>query len=99
MIEPSRPQEHKALFESHFGLREMPFGVTPDPRFFYEHPIYLEGLAALVHGIEAKKGFMLVTGEVGTGKTILLRKHFARVEICLGIARARVVELREIALV
>lgn len=67
-------QEHKAMFESHFGFRETPFGVTPDPRFFYGHPLYLEGLAALVHGIESKKGFMLVTGEVGTGKTILLRK-------------------------
>jgi type II secretory pathway predicted ATPase ExeA len=80
MIEQPRPQEHKAMFESHFGLREMPFGVTPDPRFFYEHPIYLEGLAALVHGIEAKKGFMLVTGEVGTGKTILLRKLMRHLE-------------------
>ncbi len=67
-------QEHKSMFESHFGFCEMPFGVAPDPRFFYGHPHYLEGLAALVHGIEAKKGFMLVTGEVGTGKTILLRK-------------------------
>jgi len=62
------------MFENHFGFRETPFGVTPDPRFFYGHPIYLEGLAALIHGIETKKGFMLVTGEVGTGKTILLRK-------------------------
>jgi general secretion pathway protein A len=74
MSELPRPQEHKAMLHSHFGFREMPFGVTPDPRFFYSHPHYLEGLAALVHGIEAKKGFMLVTGEVGTGKTILLRK-------------------------
>jgi type II secretory pathway predicted ATPase ExeA len=74
MTELPGAQEHKAMLESHFGFREMPFGVTPDPRFFYSHPHYLEGLAALVHGIEAKKGFMLVTGEVGTGKTILLRK-------------------------
>jgi general secretion pathway protein A len=74
MIEFSTSQEHKAMFESHFGFRETPFGVTPDPRFFFGHPLYLEGLAALVHGIETKKGFMLVTGEVGTGKTILLRK-------------------------
>jgi type II secretory pathway predicted ATPase ExeA len=58
----------------------MPFGVTPDPRFFHNHPHYLEGLAALVHGIEAKKGFMLVTGEVGTGKTILLRKLMRHLE-------------------
>jgi general secretion pathway protein A len=79
MSELPGPQEHKSMLHSHFGFREMPFGVTPDPRFFYNHPHYLEGLAALVHGIEAKKGFMLVTGEVGTGKTILLRKlmrHF-----------------------
>ena len=74
MSELPQPQEHKTMLHSHFGFREMPFGVTPDPRFFYSHPHYLEGLAALVHGIEAKKGFMLVTGEVGTGKTILLRK-------------------------
>ena len=74
MIELATSQEHKAVFENHFGFRETPFGVTPDPRFFYSHPLYLEGLAALVHGIETKKGFMLVTGEVGTGKTILLRK-------------------------
>jgi general secretion pathway protein A len=74
MSELPRPQEHKAMLHSHFGFREMPFGVTPDPRFFYSHPHYLEGLAALAQGIEAKKGFMLVTGEVGTGKTILLRK-------------------------
>ncbi len=80
MIEPPRSQEHKAMFESHFGFREMPFGVTPDPRFFYDHPIYLEGLASLAHGIEAKKGFMLVTGEVGTGKTILLRKLMRHLE-------------------
>src|SRR5512145_2047013 len=80
MTEHPRPQEQKAMFESHFGFREMPFGVTPDPRFFYEHPLYLEGLAALVHGIEGKKGFMLVTGEVGTGKTILLRKLMRQLE-------------------
>jgi general secretion pathway protein A len=80
MIEHLRSQEQKALFESHFGFREMPFGVTPDPRFFYEHPLYVEGLAALVHGIEGKKGFMLVTGEVGTGKTILLRKLMRHLE-------------------
>jgi general secretion pathway protein A len=80
MIELPKSQQRKSMFESHFGFREMPFGVTPDPRFFYGHPLYLEGLAALVHGIEAKKGFMLVTGEVGTGKTILLRKLMRQLE-------------------
>ena len=68
------------MVESHFGFRESPFGVTPDPRFFYNHPLYSEGLAVLVHGIESKKGFMLVTGEVGTGKTILLRRLMRHLE-------------------
>lgn len=80
MEEVSTSQGHKAMLESHFGFQETPFGVTPDPRFFYGHPLYLEGLAALVHGIETKKGFMLVTGEVGTGKTILLRKLMRQLE-------------------
>jgi general secretion pathway protein A len=74
MIDLLSLQEHKGTFESYFGFRETPFGVTPDPRFFYSSPPYLEGLAALVYGIKAKKGLMLLTGEVGTGKTILLRK-------------------------
>jgi general secretion pathway protein A len=80
MIELPRSQGHRSMFESHFGFKEVPFGVTPDPRFFYGHPLYLEGLAALVHGIEARKGFMLVTGEVGTGKTILLRRLMRQLE-------------------
>jgi len=74
MIELLTEQEYMATVESHFGFRETPFGVTPDPRFFYSSSLYLEGLAALVYGIRGKKGLMLLTGEVGTGKTILLRK-------------------------
>ena len=67
-------QEQKTIIETHFGFRETPFGVTPDPRFFYNDAAYMKSLAALAYGIKAKKGLMLVTGEVGTGKTILLRK-------------------------
>ncbi len=80
MIELLSSQEDEGTFESYFGFRETPFGVTPDPRFFYSHPLYLEGLAALVYGIKAKKGLMLLTGEVGTGKTILLRKLMRQLE-------------------
>jgi general secretion pathway protein A len=80
MIESLSSQENEGTFESYFGFRETPFGVTPDPRFFYSHPLYLEGLAALVYGIKAKKGLMLLTGEVGTGKTILLRKLMRQLE-------------------
>ena len=62
------------MYEQHFGFRESPFSITPDPRFFFANSIYLEAFANLRYGIEAKKGFIAVTGEVGTGKTTLLRK-------------------------
>ncbi|HEX7228254.1 MAG TPA: AAA family ATPase, partial [Candidatus Binatia bacterium] len=62
------------MYEQHFGFHESPFSITPDPRFFYANSVYLEAYANLRYGIEAKKGFIAVTGEVGTGKTTLLRK-------------------------
>jgi general secretion pathway protein A len=62
------------MYNSYFGFSESPFNVTPDPRFFYTNPVYLEAYANLHYGIEAKKGFIVITGEVGTGKTTLLRK-------------------------
>jgi general secretion pathway protein A len=80
MIDLLSLQQDEGTFENYFGFRETPFGVTPDPRFFYSHPLYLEGLAALVYGIKAKKGLILLTGEVGTGKTILLRKLMRQLE-------------------
>jgi general secretion pathway protein A len=68
------------MYNSYFGFRESPFSVTPDPRFFYTNPVYLEAYAALRYGIEAKKGFIVITGEVGTGKTTLLRKLMRNLE-------------------
>jgi general secretion pathway protein A len=62
------------MYNSYFGFLESPFSVTPDPRFFYTNSIYQEAYATLRYGIEAKKGFIVITGEVGTGKTTLLRK-------------------------
>jgi type II secretory pathway predicted ATPase ExeA len=62
------------MYDEYFGFLESPFSVTPDPRFFYANPVYLEAYANLRYGIAAKKGFIAVTGEVGTGKTTLLRK-------------------------
>lgn len=62
------------MYNRYFEFLESPFSVTPDPRFFYSNPVYLEAYANLRYGIEAKKGFIAITGEVGTGKTTLLRK-------------------------
>jgi putative secretion ATPase (PEP-CTERM system associated) len=61
------------MYESFFRLRECPFNVTPDPRFLYMGPSYRDGLAYLKYGIREKKGFLVLTGEVGTGKTTLIR--------------------------
>jgi type II secretory pathway predicted ATPase ExeA len=62
------------MYNSYFGFSVSPFTVTPDPNFFYSNPVYQEAYATLQYGIEAKKGFLVITGEVGTGKTTLLRK-------------------------
>jgi general secretion pathway protein A len=62
------------MYNNYFGFSESPFSVTPDPRFFYTNPVYQEAYANLRYGIEKKKGFIVITGEVGTGKSTLLRK-------------------------
>jgi type II secretory pathway predicted ATPase ExeA len=62
------------MYTSYFGFREKPFNVTPDPRFFYTNPVYQEAYATLLYGIRERKGLIVLTGEVGTGKTTLLRK-------------------------
>jgi type II secretory pathway predicted ATPase ExeA len=80
MVEPLSLDEDKTAVETHFGFRDMPFGVAPDPRFFFRNDHYSEGLDILAEGIRAKKGLLLVTGEVGTGKTILLRKLMRHLE-------------------
>jgi general secretion pathway protein A len=55
-----------------FGLREQPFGVTPDPRFLYFSPSHREAFASLIYAIEAKRGFSALIAEPGMGKTSLL---------------------------
>lgn len=62
------------MYESFFGLREPPFNVTPDPQFFFANSCYNEAFATLRYGITGRKGFIVVTGEPGTGKTTLLKR-------------------------
>lgn len=62
------------MYKSFFKLHSNPFGNSPDPRFLYMMPHTREALACLEYGISARKGFTVLTGEVGTGKTTLLKR-------------------------
>jgi general secretion pathway protein A len=61
------------MYTQHYGLREKPFSLTPDPRYLYLSASHREALVHLLYGIEQGEGFIAVTGEVGTGKTTLCR--------------------------
>jgi type II secretory pathway predicted ATPase ExeA len=65
------------MYNSFFKLNSSPFGTSPDPRFLYMMPHTREALACLEYGISARKGFTVLTGEVGTGKTTLLKRALA----------------------
>jgi general secretion pathway protein A len=60
------------MYKNFFGLHENPFNINPDPRFLYLAPQTQESLDQLTYGIQNRKGFLLLTGEVGTGKTTLI---------------------------
>jgi type II secretory pathway predicted ATPase ExeA len=61
------------LYQDHFGLTQEPFNITPDPAFLYLSASHREALAQLSYGINARKGFVVLTGEVGTGKTTMIQ--------------------------
>jgi general secretion pathway protein A len=62
------------MYKEFFGLRDNPFNVNPDPRYLFLTRHTEEALACLTYGIQSRKGFVLLTGEVGTGKTTLINK-------------------------
>jgi len=61
------------MYESFYGLKENPFSLTPDPNYIYLGENHREALAQLIYGVRQKKGFIVLTGEVGTGKTTIIR--------------------------
>jgi general secretion pathway protein A len=67
------------MYVSHFGLIEKPFAITPDPRYLYLSERHAEALAHLLYGINESGGFIQLTGEVGTGKTTVVRTLLSRV--------------------
>ncbi len=68
------------MYLEHFGLIRPPFEMTPDPAFLYLGEAHQEGLATLVYAVRARKGFVMLTGEVGTGKTTLLHALLSQLE-------------------
>jgi general secretion pathway protein A len=68
------------MYLQFYGLRETPFGPTPDPKFLFQSTRHREALAQLVYGVRERKGFIVLTGEIGTGKTTLLRTLLARLD-------------------
>jgi MSHA biogenesis protein MshM len=68
------------MYKSHFGLRELPFGITPDTSFFFACSNYQEALNTLLIAARNGEGFIKITGEVGVGKTLLCRKFMATLD-------------------
>ena len=67
------------MYERHFGFTEKPFNLSPDSRYLFLSPKYQEAFANIDLGIKDRSGFLLLTGEVGTGKTTLIRHLLSKV--------------------
>jgi general secretion pathway protein A len=74
------------MYIEFYGLKEVPFALTPDPRYLYFTPSHTEVMANLHYGIESGRGLIVVTGEVGTGKTTLLRWMMQRLDRTVMVA-------------
>ncbi len=68
------------MYKTHFGLHELPFGITPDTSFFFACSGSQEALNTLLIAAKSGEGFIKITGEVGTGKTLLCRKFMATLD-------------------
>ncbi len=61
------------MYKSFYGLKESPFNITSDPTFFFSSSRHAEAFSHLIYGIKQRKGILVITGEIGTGKTTLCR--------------------------
>jgi putative secretion ATPase (PEP-CTERM system associated) len=68
------------MYEHYYGLSGLPFQLTPDSRFFYASPGHRRALSHLVYGLEQQEGFVVITGEVGAGKTTLVELLWAHLD-------------------
>jgi general secretion pathway protein A len=69
----SRAREEYAMYEDYYGFVEKPFSLTPDPKYLYKSESHANALELLHYAIRRREGFMVVTGDIGTGKTTLCR--------------------------
>ena len=68
------------MYLNFFNLKKEPFQITPDPSFLFLSPGHKEALASIIYGVEKKKGFVLIVGAVGVGKTTILRAYLEKTE-------------------
>jgi general secretion pathway protein A len=68
------------MYQSFYGFKEMPFNITPDPKFLYLSPTHQDALQHLKFGVQEKKGFIVLIGEVGCGKTTLCRRFLSELD-------------------
>jgi general secretion pathway protein A len=67
------------MYLDYYKLKKEPFNITPDPEFLFLSPTHKEALAAIIYGVKQRKGFIAIIGEVGVGKTTILRSYLDRV--------------------
>jgi general secretion pathway protein A len=75
------------MYEKHFQLRERPFALSPDPDYLYPSRVHQEALSYLRYGIEGHAGFVVITGEIGSGKTTMLQSLLGRLDQSTSVAR------------
>ena len=68
-----------AVYQKFYNLKKEPFHVTPDPEFLFLSPSHKQALGSIVYGVENRKGFVVITGEVGVGKTTIIRSYLEKV--------------------
>ena len=68
------------MYLNFFELEAKPFHTTPDPYFLYLSPSHKQALGSIIYGVKEKKGFIAVTGQVGLGKTTILRSFLAQID-------------------
>src|SRR5512135_1720072 len=68
------------MYASFYGLKQEAFNITPDPEFLFLSPSHKEALGSIIYGVQQRKGFVSITGEVGVGKTTIIRSYLEKAD-------------------